>query len=191
MNSERKKCWRSGHDRYPSSHRSAEITPPVIGTLDGFYVSFVWLHTSALNAALIGTESPYLGLLKLQVLAVLYGEVNVLENNVDPFIVGAVEGQETHHAVVIDLTKNSHVWFTFRTVHWCLCTIYKNGKRNQVMKYKHNMMQSFGTLTRSFAPLRVPYSPTYQTTDRFGELHELFAPQRDRAVLHHRIHVRI
>lgn len=54
-----------------------------------------------------GTKCTYLRLLELQVLAVLYGEVNVLENNVDAFFIGAVERQETHHAVVIDLTEKN------------------------------------------------------------------------------------
>lgn len=52
----------------------------------------------------------YLWLLKLQVLPELDGEVDVLQDDVDSFLVRAVKRQEPHHAVVIDLNpRQRHV----------------------------------------------------------------------------------
>lgn len=45
----------------------------------------------------------HLWLLELQVLSVLYREVNVLQHYVNAFLIRAVKRQESHHAVVIDL----------------------------------------------------------------------------------------
>lgn len=51
----------------------------------------------------VSFQRAHLGLLEVQVLSVLDGEVDVLQDDVDSLLVCAVEGQEPHHAVVIDL----------------------------------------------------------------------------------------
>lgn len=45
----------------------------------------------------------HLWLLELQVLSILYREVNVLQHYVNTFLIRAVEGQESYHTVVINL----------------------------------------------------------------------------------------
>ncbi len=45
----------------------------------------------------------HLWLLELQVLSILYREVNVLQYYVNTFLICAVKRQESHHTVVIDL----------------------------------------------------------------------------------------
>lgn len=57
-----------------------------------FLCLFVFLHLF-----------PYLWLLELQVFSILYREVDVLHNYVNTFLICAVERQESHHAVVINL----------------------------------------------------------------------------------------
>lgn len=49
----------------------------------------------------------HLWLLEVQVLSVLDGEVDVLQDNIDSLLVRAVEGQEPHHAVVLDLDRTT------------------------------------------------------------------------------------
>lgn len=45
----------------------------------------------------------HLWLLELQVLSILYREVNVLQYYINTFLICAVKRQESHHTVVIDL----------------------------------------------------------------------------------------
>lgn len=49
----------------------------------------------------------HLWLLEVQVLSVLDGEVDVLQDDVDSLLICAVEGQEPHHAVVLDLDRTA------------------------------------------------------------------------------------
>lgn len=53
----------------------------------------------------------YLWLFKLEVLPVLNGAVDVLQDDVDAFIVGAVKRQEANHAVVVNLNRGEReIW---------------------------------------------------------------------------------
>lgn len=45
----------------------------------------------------------HLHLLDLQVFSILDGEVDVLQHNVNTFLISAIKRQESHHAVVINL----------------------------------------------------------------------------------------
>lgn len=49
----------------------------------------------------------HLWLLEVQVLSVLDGEVDVLQDDVESLLVRAVEGQEPDHAVVLDLDRTT------------------------------------------------------------------------------------
>ena len=51
----------------------------------------------------------HLWLLKLQVLAILYRKVDVLQYYVDAFLIGAVKRQESHHTVVINLDTDREI----------------------------------------------------------------------------------
>lgn len=46
-----------------------------------------------------------LGLFDLQVFPILYGEINVLQDDVDALLISAIKGQEANHTVVINLEE--------------------------------------------------------------------------------------
>lgn len=50
----------------------------------------------------------HLWLLKFQVFPVLNGEINMLQDDADTLLVGAIERQEANHAVIIDLNGTHH-----------------------------------------------------------------------------------
>lgn len=49
----------------------------------------------------------HLWLLEVEVLSILDGEVNVLQDDVDSLLICAVKGQEPHHAVVLNLDRTT------------------------------------------------------------------------------------
>lgn len=53
----------------------------------------------------------YLWLFELQVLSILYREVDVLQYYVNTFLISAVKRQKSHHTVVIDLDTQAYNHF--------------------------------------------------------------------------------
>lgn len=56
----------------------------------------------------------HLWLLELQILSILYREVNVLQHDVHALLVCAVKRQESHHAVVINLHTDSDRYIDYK-----------------------------------------------------------------------------
>ncbi len=89
-------------------------------------------------AAILCTD---LGLFKLQVFTILYGKINVLQDNVDALLISAVKGQETNHTVIINLKKNSAILVIYyRMTAWknlTLEVIMKDARAEQLIKIKN------------------------------------------------------
>lgn len=82
----------------------------------------------------------HLWLLELQVLSILYREVNVLQHDVNTFLVSAVKRQESHHAVVINLDT--------QTATASLQTLIQNQTENHTHGFTHQTTDGLSQLLK-------------------------------------------